>query len=319
VGEPWFESWRDERRIISSASELREDAKHALEASLAGDFDEELGGSEKAISVSLNCTHLFECEVEMTPDQKNVLTVLVFACVLLFCCGLPALLVILDVGGMQAQLLALVPEPRPTATPRPTVTPTRVIPTATVQAGWKLHAISEDGFAMALPPSWVFQELDPATMEQGIQALKQKNPQIAQTLEQQGKVLSEQGIKFYAIDGASGSVADSFYTNVNVMHQVMPQTISLDFAVAQSLPVVENQYHLSQPIKHRRVQLYAMEAEELRFTIPIVISGKQASQIAVTQYIILRGKDNYILTFMTSAKLDGKYAPVFEQIAKTFR
>lgn len=95
----------------------------------------------------------------MTPDQKTLLTLLVFAIVLLFCCGLPVLLVIMDVGGIQAQLLALAPEPPPTATPRLTVTPTRVFyaisPTilAGQRAGTSTAAVSAPPTALSTATS----------------------------------------------------------------------------------------------------------------------------------------------------------------------
>ncbi len=87
----------------------------------------------------------------MTRQQKNLLKLLAFANFLLLCCGLPVFAIVMDAGGIQARLVAMAPRPPATATPRATVTPTRVIPTATLQAGWKLHAVSKDGFAMANP------------------------------------------------------------------------------------------------------------------------------------------------------------------------
>lgn len=255
----------------------------------------------------------------MTPREKNILKQLVLVNILLFCCGLPVLAIFLDVGGTRAQVLALVPAPPPSATPRATLTPTRVIPTATLEAGWKLYPSPKDGFAMALPSSWVYQELDPATLQQAIQTLKQKNPQMAQTLEKQGQTLTEAGVRFFAIDGASGSVADGVNTNANVIHLVQPQPITLDFFIARNLPELESQPNVSKPVRHRRVQLSGIEAEEIRYTTSFILSGNKSSQLATTQYLIVRGKGCYVITFVTAVKLDSKYSPVFEKIAKTFR
>jgi hypothetical protein len=255
----------------------------------------------------------------MSPQEKSILKALVIVNVLIMCCGMPALLVYLDVGGIQAQALALVPEMPPTSTPRATLTPTRVIPTATLEAGWKLYPVPSQGFSMALPSSWAYQELDPATMQQAIQTLKQKNQQMAQTLEKQGQELTKAGVKFFAVDGASGSVADGVSTNVNVIRLAQPQSITLDFFVARNIPELEAQPNVSKPVKHWRVQLYGIEAEELRYTTSFIFSGTQPTQLGTTQHLIVRGKDCYILTFVTSTKLESKYVPIFEKIAKTFR
>jgi hypothetical protein len=48
------------------------------------------------------------------------------------------------------------------------------------------------------------------------------------------------------------------------------------------------------------------------------LSGQVGTMMA-TQYMIIKGKDLYMLTFSTTTDQAEKYAPTFEKIAQSFR
>jgi len=70
---------------------------------------------------------------------------------------------------------------------------------------------------------------------------------------------------------------------------------------------------------HRRIKLLAGEAEEIRYTAAMAITGTEKTQIAITQYLILHNREGYVLTLTTDPKLDAKYFPTFEKIAKSLQ
>ncbi|MBI5034900.1 MAG: hypothetical protein HZB51_30615 [Chloroflexi bacterium] len=252
----------------------------------------------------------------MTHQEKNILKMLLWVNLLVFCCGLPVLALALNVGNVQSQLLALIP---PTGTPRVPLTPTRPLPTATIENNWKLYPVASDGYAMALPNSWVYQELNAATIDQAIAELKKKNSQLADIMQKQGKQLLASGIKFYAIDGTPGSAIGGSVTNCNIIHQVQPQVFTLDYVLTANLQELENTAAVSKPITHKRVQLGAGEAEEVRYVITMAGANNQAVKFSTIQYLLVRGKDNYIVTFGTPPTLESKNVSAFQKIVQTFR
>lgn len=252
----------------------------------------------------------------MTPREKTILKMLLWVNVLVFCCVVPVVALVLDVGNIQSQVLALVP---PTFTPRIPLTPTRPLPTATIENNWKLYPVTSDGYAMALPNSWVYQELSAATIDQVIADLKKNNSQLADVLAKQGKQLLASGIKYYAIDGTLGSTAGGMATNCNVLHQTQPQVFTLDYLVTANLQELENMSAVTKPITHKRVQLTVGEAEEIRYVMSMAGANNPAVKFSTLQYLLVRGKETYIATFGTSPVLESKNAPTFQKIIQTLR
>lgn len=255
----------------------------------------------------------------MTPQQKNLITILVLGNLALFCCCGPALFIFADVGGSQSFVAGLIPTPGPTSTPKPTVAPTRPMPTTTLESGWKLYPSTKDGFALALPSTWVYQDLDSSTLSAGWQDLKKNNPQLVAMFENQSKQASGQGVKYHAADFGPGSSADGYITNLNVMHSSQSQTFTMDYLVGQSIKALEGMPGVSKPINHRRIQLPGGETEEFRYVLAVNLDNKQTLKIALTQYAILQGKETCTITFGTPLALDSKYFPIFEKIARTMR
>ena len=266
----------------------------------------------------------------MTKEQKNIVQLLLGLNMLVFCCGAPAALIFFDVGGSQAQAQewlargdALLPKRTPAGTRAPANVPanapTRAVPPPTLEAGWKVYAVAADKFAMALPATWVFQELDAATLQQTIQTMKQKNPQFGQAMEAQSKQLLASGIRFYAVDGAPSASVGGALTNVNVIRTTHTQVYALDYFVTLNLQQLESQSAVSKPINRRRIQLPVGEAEELRYTLTLTGANNQAVKSMTTQYLILRGKDSYIVTFTCPPTLDAKNFPTFEKIVRTLQ
>jgi hypothetical protein len=260
----------------------------------------------------------------MTSQQKNILIFLAIADLIFVCCLLPAVAFVAtqpaDADPVQMAMDTAKGFLPATLTPRATSTRTATPgPTQTIAPGWKLYSVPKDGYAMALPNSWVYQELDAATIDQMVATLKKQNSPLTQVLETQGKQLIASGIRFYAIDGAAGSTMGGIATNCNIIRHTETQVYSLDYAVTSSINALEGQSMVVKPITHRRVQLPVGEAEQLRYALNLTLANNQTIKTPITQYLVMRGKDSYIITFTTHSSLDAKYLPTFESIIKTFR
>jgi len=151
-----------------------------------------------------------------------------------------------------------------------------------------------------------------------MQQVQEKNPQYAKTLGSQAPQMAAAGIKFIAIDLASHPEAPNLATNLNVIHHSISQSVTMDNYVSTNLKQLEDS-GIAKSITHRRVKLPAGEAEELRLTVTMVITGAEKMQVATTQYLILHNREGYVLTLTTDPKLDAKYFPTFEKIAKSFQ
>lgn len=256
----------------------------------------------------------------MSPQQKNILTLLVIANGLLFCCLGPALFIFANGDGSQSLIADLMPTRGSTLTPQPSVTPMRPVPTPKLEAGWKSYRVSTGDFSIAFPSTWVYQDLQKRTVEPALEDLKKKNPSLANWFEDATqKVLKEAGALIFAADLGPNSVVDNNGTILYLIHETETQAFSMDYWVGVNLADVENQPGVAKPVAHRRIQLPIGEAEQIRYTITSTNSRKVTVKTAITQYIMLHGKESYIVTFGTPPSLDAKYQPVFEKIIQTIR
>ena len=272
----------------------------------------------------------------MTSRQKTILIILALVNGLCFCCGLPITFVFLsgDSPGMMTAFLPAPsatptkPAPTLTLTPLPTSTPqataTRVIqpptslPLATADSGWTLYPLPQEGFAVSVPSSWAAQTFDPATLASLMQQVQEKNPQYAKTLGSQTPQMAAAGIKFIAIDLTSQPETPNFATNLNIIHQAVSQGVTMDSYVNTNLKQLQDS-GVAKSITHRRIKLTAGELEEIRYTAAMAITGTEKTQMALTQYLILHNREGYVLSFTTDPKLDAKYFPTLEKIAKSLQ
>ncbi len=272
----------------------------------------------------------------MTSQQKMIVIILALVNGLCFCCGLPIAILIFS-GDSSGLTTAFLPAPSATPTKPPPTFPPTLVPSPTPQAtatrvvqapptpvltpaelGWTLYPLPQEGFAISVPTSWAAQNFDPATLASLMQKVQEKNPQYAKTLGSQAPQMAAAGIKFIAIDLTPQPDAPNFATNLNVIHLAIPPGVTMDNFVNTNVTQLESS-GVTKSINHRRVKLPAGDAEELRYIAAMAISGAEKTQIAITQYLILHNRDGYVLTLTTDPKLDAKYFPTFEKIARSLQ
>ncbi|MBM3131160.1 MAG: hypothetical protein FJ009_21365 [Chloroflexi bacterium] len=269
----------------------------------------------------------------MTSQQKLIVYVLVLANILIFCCGLPV--AIWFMLPSEDQTIASAPTPAlkaaptfpPTAIPSPTLPPTtatRVIPLPATpvltpaEPGWTLHSLPQDGFAISVPTSWAAQPSDPAALASLMRQVQEKNPQYAKVLGSQAPQMAAAGIKFIAIDLTPQPEAPNFATNLNVLRHTIPSATTFDAYVNTNVKQLQDS-GIAKSITRRRVKLPAGDAEEIRYAAAMAITGAEKTQMALTQYLLVRNQQGYVLSFTTDPKLDAKYFPLFEKIVRSLQ
>lgn len=199
------------------------------------------------------------------------------------------------------------PTPRPTANPRLPA----AVPAPVLEAGWSLRERPSDGFAIALPDSWVEMDLDAASVSEALAPIALCCPEMDLSL-WEGQTMSgirRSGLKLFAVDPNSDPEA-VYYGIVSVTRTSLGEGWTLDMA----LEVVLGQYgdDASKP-SHRRVTLPVGEAEEIR-----VADGGDPPVWKVT-YLLVQHDAFWFVTLGCEAEFADDYASIFETAPRSFR
>ncbi|HYY54256.1 MAG TPA: hypothetical protein VFA01_02650 [Candidatus Dormibacteraeota bacterium] len=213
---------------------------------------------------------------------------------------------------------AAVPVPLVSESPgAPTPTPS---PLATIRlkldANWTAVDRSADGFAIGLPPRWRDIDLDPQTLDASLRSID--DPQYQALLREQTSSLLTSGVKVFAFDFTPSNVSSTgFTTNLNVILEALPYTVSLDVYEQLALAQLSQLDAVSKPVAHQRVTLPAGTFTKLTYRITLTTASGQSTS-SITQYAIVSGLSAYVLTFTTTPAQATTYASTFTKIASTF-
>lgn len=252
------------------------------------------------------------------------------------------MLAALGCGNFNLALFASTPTPTPTETPTPTSTPTPTpVPTdtprptetdtpeptpeggvleTTLDNGWTLYTLTEQGYALALPSNWKRIDLNPDRMQASMEQLREQNPEAGETLFGQTAQLAAQGISFYAVDIKDELISQGIITNVNGLRQNVGMKLTLEEYETLGVPQIAGMLKIDESqIKHEIVHLDNEDAVELRYPLTFNDQSGQSISVYVFQYVFISGRDNVVLTFGTHSSQVDKYAPIFRDIANTFQ
>ena len=223
---------------------------------------------------------------------------------------------------LQAGCTPPLPAPTPTLPP-PVATSTPVTLAATSTpislVGWTLYKKLDEGYAIALPPTWKQVDLDREKVDSLLKSLKDQNPRMRTEIESQAEKLITSGIKFYGFELPSESESTPFITNINIGKQPVSDEMTLSFYVRFAARQLENNPSVLQPIVHRRMNLMAGEGEEMRWRIQVNDAQGQPVTLALMQYVVIKNNLAYVVTLGTTEGQIQEYAPLFEKIGESFR
>jgi len=198
-----------------------------------------------------------------------------------------------------------------------TPAPTSVI--VVVPNGWSEYTLPDNGFAISTPTTWQRLPVQKAELDAALQAVRTSNAALAQALGENAEALVQNGVKFWALDlNGEASQAD-FATNVTVTRQALPNAVSFDTFIAINLKQLEALSSRNSEIVHERTSIAGQPAERVRYLLTLDRAQAAPMTVAITQYLVLNGRNAFVLTFATRTDLIDKYRSVFDQSAASMR
>ncbi len=205
------------------------------------------------------------------------------------------------------------PSPSPTATatlaPWPSPSPARE---SSPEDGWTEYELAADGLALALPASWHTVNVDAPvpTPERLVQGAREPGPASAVRD-------PDPEMRFYAFDLASVGGEDAFMTNLNILHYHLAGATTLAEFGAGNVRELGRMAQLIAPLQQAMVALPAGPALRLRYGL--AVEGEGGHTLSLTQFLLVRGQEGYVLTFATTPPQLEAYTPVFERIGRSLR
>ena len=188
-----------------------------------------------------------------------------------------------------------------------------------VAQGWDLHTLEDVGVALSLPPGWQAVDMDKEALAATIEQIRQANPSIADALSGQVTSMAMQGIKFYAMDMDSPSLAYGFATNINIIREDSASFGNLDDAMSEAIAEVEKQFggSLDGPVMRGKLKSGSgHQVGRLSYDVYLNVPGGASMALSITQYVAAAGGGVYIITCTTLMDNRGDYASTFEAIAE---
>jgi len=196
------------------------------------------------------------------------------------------------------------PTPSPSPSPSPTPSPTPE-PTPTVFR-------SADGYAITLPVGWLALPVEDADVDALLDLLGSQQPAVADLVRDYLE-LTNARISMVALEGGLGGTGSALPANVNVL--IQPSLgLSLSFVSSLVGSVIEELPGVTGPVTTENVSLPAGEAARLRFQVQVDTEGVTVPATALESYILIRGSEAYVITFVSAADQVGDDQPVFEEI-----
>jgi hypothetical protein len=152
-----------------------------------------------------------------------------------------------------------------------------------------------------------------------LQTVRESNPELADTLGANAQTLLENGVKFWAFDLASAAGQSSFATNLTITRQVLPNGVSFETFLTVNLDQLNALSTRNSDIVAESTTLAGLPAERVRYLLALKADPGAPVTAAITQYLVINGRNAYVLTFATRTDLSDKYRPLFDQSASSLR
>ena len=189
------------------------------------------------------------------------------------------------------------------------------------QEEWTRYERAGDGFAISLPPGWKDIQVDRATLEASVAALREKNPELGAILRSyldDPEVLAANKLQAFDFSFVTQDQSPGFVTNVNVITEALDVDVSPSVYAQVTAAQIEQLPNIVKPMQRRSVALPSGPGEELHYRMTMTSPAGHPSTLAATQYVVIRQKVAYVVTFTTTADQAESYAPTFEEIARRF-
>ena len=192
---------------------------------------------------------------------------------------------------------------------------TPAVTSAPLPAGWA--TVRQAGISLALPPGWEVVGAEEGDFGATLDDFVRENPRLAAVAAQARESLASGQIVLFAVDLAPEDLLETFTTNLSVGRQAMEQRASLDdVAQANEQALIEAGM---QDVRRGQARITGEDVARLSSTIQIRDVAGEPLDLAYEQAVLLRDRQQYVLTFTTTATERERLLPVFEQIIATVR
>jgi hypothetical protein len=235
-------------------------------------------------------------------------------------------------AAQPTETAPLPPTKTPTNTPVPTSTNVPTLPPAPTIAdevksftvenlddGFLHYSYKDAGFTVSLPDNWEHLDISADDLDLILSYAKETNPQLGDIYSSAYlRSLAAAGIKFMAIDTSVDSLSAGIPTSVNILVSDLPIEISLDDYVEINLRQLRTMLGEDLPMRQERIRISNTEAEKITYELEMNDVFGKSHIVVFTQFLMLQGKTQYVLTFGTVKEFSGANEAVFSEIVQSF-
>ena len=202
--------------------------------------------------------------------------------------------------------------PTPTATLTPTSTPTLTLTNTSVSVNnlsedWYEHTSVE--FAIGLPEQWEVVDIDQEGMSALMSLLSEYDPAWAELI---GSTYENGTAAPYLLWAMDTEKVENGYANVNIVKETLP------FAAPISMMCSELDDQYAQAGINVIESDCSLEINNIPAARYIMSMSLGSMPMQMVQYLIMNGKDAWVLSFGVEEPGWLYYEPIFEDIAETF-
>lgn len=212
--------------------------------------------------------------------------------------------------------------PTSTSTPEPTPTPTEIPQPYTIGIGgdsWQKYTNHRYRFSLLLPPNWAVIDFSGENFEDMVSATLDQNPQLGTIYTMDVfKSLATSGVKLMAIEVDEDAASAEFMTNLNVVVLDLTYDITLDEYIEFSMLELKNLLGEELEISQERIDLGGVPAGKLSYELQFNDMSGQPQVFAYQQFLMLKGRTQYVLTFTTSTPQAADFTDTFDLISNSF-
>jgi len=224
----------------------------------------------------------------------------------------------------QASTATEPPTATSTVTPGPTASPlpaeeAKAYSMSVREDGWQTYLYQDFGFAISLPPTWTHLDLSTDDFDALLNYASETNPELETILSSDYlRNLAASGIKLMAVDTSVDSLASGSATNLNVLMADLPFEIPFDNYVEITIQQLKTMLGEDIEVTREKIVVGEIEGEMLEYKAALNNAFGEAQNIAFRQYLLMKGKTQYVLTFTSIEERYLENAPLFEEIFDSF-
>ena len=193
---------------------------------------------------------------------------------------------------------------------------TVTVTTEVLDSGLVRHNLLDEQFAITIPPTWEMVPLDTAGIAQSLELLEADDPALAERIGEQIDLLLRSGnFVLYAFDAGVGEVS---LTSVTVLKEDAGFDVELNFYADLIVQQIAFSPDVVGEIQRERVDLNGVPAEELKYAMSVADPDSETVELALTQYLLVKGSELYAITLSTTADRGANLSAVFKAIGESF-